>query len=198
MEDSTRREPTELCALAMKYGADKCPQIGHCYTPAYYEMFKDRRNDIKKVLEFGVGNKRIYAAIPNYQMGASLRMWRDFFPNAQVYGADIARGAVFKDERLETFYCDETKEDQIKDLIRKTGSDIDIFVDDCDHHVNMQMNLLKYTMPLLKKDVLYILEDCGHIKAVMHEFPQYNYFKPILIPNSRPLINDGMVVITNK
>jgi hypothetical protein len=182
----------------MKYGADKCPQIGHCYTPAYYELLKPYKYTFKKILEFGVGNKRIFAAIPNYQMGASLRMWRDFFPNAMVYGADIAAGSVFKDERLETFRCDETKEDQIKALIEKIGSDIDLFVDDCSHHVDLQMGLLKYIMPLMKKEVIYILEDCGHIRAVMKNFPQYNYYKPPLLPNSRPRINDGMVVITNK
>lgn len=198
MDDSTKLPPTELCALAMKYGADKCPQINHCYTPFYNEYFKPYRYTFKKIFEFGVGNKRIYASIPNYQMGASLRMWRDFFPNAQVYGADIAGGSVFKDERLETFRCDETKEDQVKALIEKIGGDIDLFVDDASHHVDLQMNLLKYVMPLLKKDVIYVLEDCGHIRAVMKNFPQYNYFKPVLIPNSRPRCNDGMVIITNK
>jgi hypothetical protein len=196
--DSTKLPPTELCALAMKYGADKCPQIGHCYTPFYYELLKPHQKTFKKILEFGVGNKRIFEAIPGYQIGASLRMWRDFFPNAQVYGADIASGSVFKDERLETFHCDETKEDQIKALIKKIGSDIDLFIDDCSHHVDLQMGLLRYIKPLLKKDVIYILEDCGHIRAVMHEFPQYNYFKPELIPNSRPLINDGVIIISDK
>ena len=96
-------KPTELCEIAFKYGADKCPQIGHMYTPFYYEFLKDKRQSFKKVVEFGVGNKRYYRAIPNYFIGASLRMWRDFFPNSQVYGADIAKESIFKDERLETF-----------------------------------------------------------------------------------------------
>jgi len=197
--DSTRQEPTELCTLAMKYGADKCPQIGHQYTPFYYELFKDKKFSVKKVFEFGVGNKRIYSCIPNYQMGASLRMWRDFFPNAQVYGADIASGSIFKDERLETFRCDEDKEEEIKALIKKIGSDIDIVIDDASHHIHQQMFLFKTLMPLLKKDVIYICEDCGRTRQMMKTFPQYNSYSPKLLPNSRhSIIRDGLVVFTNK
>ena len=109
---------TELCDIAYKYGADKCPQLNHMYTPFYYEYFSPMRQTVKKVFEFGVGNRRIKTVIPHYQIGASLRMWRDFFPNAQVYGADIAKGSVFKDERLETFYCNEDSKEDIENLVK--------------------------------------------------------------------------------
>ena len=198
MFDSTKQQPTELCTLAMKYGSDKCPQIGHQYTPFYYELLKPHQNTFKKILEFGVCNRRIFTAIPNYQMGASLRMWRDFFPNAQVYGADIAAGSIFKDERLETFRCDEDKEDEIKALIEKIGGDIDFMVDDCSHHIHQQMFLFKTLMPLLKKDVIYVCEDCGRTRQMMKTYPEYNSYSPKLLPNSRPLAHDGIVVFTNK
>ena len=106
-------DETPLCKLAFKYGADKCPQISHMYTPFYYEYLKDKRQTIKKVLEVGVGNNRQAAVIPNYFIGASLRMWRDFFPNAWVYGGDKAPECIFEDDRLSTYYCDETKKGDI-------------------------------------------------------------------------------------
>jgi len=46
---------TPLCDIAFKYGTDKCPQLGHSYTPFYYDLLKDKRETIKKVLEFGIG-----------------------------------------------------------------------------------------------------------------------------------------------
>jgi hypothetical protein len=191
-------KPTELCELAFKYGADKCPQIGHMYTPFYYEFLKDKRQSFKKVFEFGVGNSRIQRVIPHYQMGASIRMWRDFFPNAMVYGADIANGSVFKDERIETFYCNERDANQIKELVGKMGSDIDLVIDDASHHVNDQVFLCKNLMPFLKKDVIYIIEDCRHTRALRAQLPEYDYYIPELPANGDPKMHDRLYIVTNK
>ena len=112
---------TKLCEIAYKYGTDKCPQLRHSYTPFYYELLKDRRQSIKKVLEMGIGyfegmpEKKVVfdpSLKRNYHRGASLYMWRDFFPNAKIYGADVRPETMFKDERIETFLCDETKKEE--------------------------------------------------------------------------------------
>jgi len=189
---------TELCELAEKYGADKCPQIGHQYTPFYYELFKDKRNDIKKVFEFGVGNMRQYKFIPNYTVGASLHMWRDFFPNAQIYGGDIVPESVFKDERLETFLCDERDKEQVIELIKKVGEDIDIFIDDASHHVHDQRFLCETVMPLLKKDVIYIIEDTRRHRMLAKQLPQYDCVGAKLLPNTRIKHCDGLLIVTHK
>ena len=39
--------------------------------------------------------------------GASLRVWRDYFPNAIIYGADIDKDILFAEERIKTFYIDQ-------------------------------------------------------------------------------------------
>lgn len=189
--------PTELCNLAIKYGADKCPQIGHCYTPFYYEFFKNRRQSIKKVLEIGVGNRRQKKYIPGYIIGASLRMWRDFFPNAQVFGADIAPESFFEDERIKILYCDERNKDDILKLVEKTGTDIDIVVDDASHHMGNQVFLFETLMPMLDKDITYIIEDCGRTRQIRKMFPRYNSFVPTLLPNDRPRAHDGILIFTN-
>jgi len=184
--------------LGLKYGADKCPQIGHMYTPFYYEYFSPIRDSVKKVLEFGIGNKRMAKYIPGYVMGPSLHMWRDFFPNAMVYGADIARESFFTDERIRTFRCDETKEEEVKKLIETIGSDIDIVIDDASHHIGNQMNLFRYLMPLLKKEVIYVIEDCRRTRQVARTFTQYDCFSPQLQKNEDALCHDGIVVLRNK
>jgi len=191
-------EQTPLCKLALKYGADKCPQIGHCYTPFYYEFFKKRRQSIKKVLEIGVGNRRQKKYIPGYIIGASLRMWRDFFPNAWVYGGDIVRDSVFEDDRLSTYYCDEMNNDDILKLVEKTGTDIDIVVDDASHHMGHQIFLFETLMPLLDKSVTYIIEDCGRTRQISKMFPKYTSYHPALLPNARPRAHDGILIFTNK
>jgi hypothetical protein len=195
---------TELCKLAYKYGTDKCPKLKHPYTPYYYEMFKDKKESIKKVLEMGVGNYKDMRHVDTiydpglkrtYHRGASLYMWRDFFPNAHIYGADIVPEALFGDERISTFYCDETKEEDIKNLIKETGSDIDIFIDDGSHKFHEQIFLCKTIMPLLKKDVIYVIEDVTKPERVIPSLSEYDVLMPHLPGRTR---RDRLLILRNK
>ena len=171
---------TELCRIAYQYGTDKCPQIKHFYTPYYYELLKKKRLSIKKVLEVGIGTLPAMTHVYNYTVGASLYMWQDFFPNAFIYGADIAPEAMIEDIRIKTFLCDETKEEDVKNLIDQTGSDIDLFIDDGSHDWHHQAFLAKTILPLLKKDVIYIIEDVGFPLHIMDELKDYECSVPRL------------------
>lgn len=186
----------ELTLLADKYGADKSPTINHQYTPFYYELFKDKRNEFKKIVEVGVGNDRIFKYIPHYQIGASLRMWRDFFPNAMVYGADIEKTSMFKDDRIETILIDERKKEDIMRMLEITGTDIDLFIDDGSHHIDDQWFLLETVMPLLNKGVIYIIEDCGRNNRTCRRYPQWNGYVPVLPINERKRAFDKLVILT--
>lgn len=193
---------TPLCELAYKYKTDKCPQIAHSYTPFYYELLKDKRESIKKVLEMGIGYLTVANKLEGYVVGASLFMWRDFFPNAQIYGADIVPGSLVSDDRVETFLCDETKEEDLIELIKKTGGDIDLFIDDGSHKKEDQIFLAKTLMPLLKKDVIYIIEDVRFNRTISRALSQYDCETPDL---SRPDIhvsnlrhNDRVIIVKRK
>jgi hypothetical protein len=72
-----------------------------------------------KVFECGVGtnNPNITSNMGvNGQPGASLRVWRDYFQNAEVFGADIDRGILFEEQRIRTFYVDQTNKDSILEI----------------------------------------------------------------------------------
>ena len=172
---------TPLCKLAYRYRTDKCPRIKHVYTPFYYELFKEKKQFIKKVLEMGIGYDETMRHCGNlYKVGASLRMWRDFFPNAQVHGADISPVAMFTNERITTHLCDERKKSDIERLVEKTGSDIDLFVDDGWHHYNTQIFLAKTILPLLNNNVIYIIEDVSHNRTIARALSEYNCETPYL------------------
>ena len=190
---NTNSNITPLCRLGHKYGTDKCPQIKHCYTPFYYELFNDKRESIQKVLEVGIGNTRrnkhqlkVVSELGFkhvLQRGASLRMWRDFFPNARVFGADIIPETMFTDERIHTYLCDEKKEEDIVTLIKTIGSDVDMVIDDASHHVADQVFLAKNLLPLLQKNVTYVIEDVRHsqyIRKTLNESGRYEYTVPII------------------
>ena len=145
-----------LEAIAYYYGSDKCPQIGHFYTEYYYGLLKDKRESIKKLLEIGVGAvENMNCHCKHYKDAASLYTWQDFLPRAQIYGIDILPSLVFKDNRIETFLCDQYNKEDLENLISKIGSDIDIVIDDGSHKPKHQVFTCRTLMPLLKKDVIY-------------------------------------------
>lgn len=201
---SRNEEPTELCQLAFKYGTDKCPQLKHTYTPFYYELWKDRRNNVKKVLEIGIGhyrgmqhNETTYdpGLKRQYHRGASLYMWRDFFPNAQIYGADIRPETTFEDTRIKTYLCDERKKEDLVKLIANTGTDIDILIDDGSHHVGDQLFTCQTLMPLLQNDVTYVIEDVAWSRKLVSALAKYQCWVPQILNQGG---NNQLVIVKNK
>ncbi len=189
---------TELCKIAYKYGTDKCPEIHHPYTPFYYEFLKDKQQSIKKVLELGVGYPINMPWSQHYRTGASLYMWRDFFPNAQIYGADILPETVFRDDRIEVLLCDERNKKDLEALIEKTGSDIDLFIDDGSHAPKHQIFACLTLMPLLKKGVIYIIEDVTHPGTLKRALSEYDCYIPDLTHiqrRRRNRLNDDLIMI---
>lgn len=195
---------TALCRLALKYGTDKCPQLKHSYTPFYYELLKGRRQKLKKVLEMGIG---YFPGMPEkkvifdpglqreYHRGASLYMWRDFFPNAQIFGADDHPETLFEDDRIETFLCDERKKEDIMGLIKNTGSNIDLFIDDGNHNKKRQIFLCKSIMPLLTKDVIYIIEDVKYPEEIVSSLSEYDCQISRFPPKCK---DDRLIVVRHK
>lgn len=143
--------------LAFKYGADKTPRIKHHYTDVYFELFKDRRDTVKKVLEIGVAE------------GASLRMFRDFFPNATIYGAEVDQARVDKLQgldRIEVFQCDQSIGNNLRLVIGTSGFDLDLVIDDGSHKPSDQLFSCLTIMQWLKKDCIYIIEDVAETEII--------------------------------
>jgi hypothetical protein len=46
---------------------------------------------VRKMLEIGIGCKSVMGE--SYENGASLRMWADYYPDAENYGLDIRSDA---------------------------------------------------------------------------------------------------------
>jgi hypothetical protein len=89
-----------------KYGSDK-GKGAHNYTTVYSVLFKHFEDRPIRIFELGL-------AIVG-RPGASLRGWRELFPNAHVYG-DIDQSVLFQEDRIETFYCDQLDKRSIQEL----------------------------------------------------------------------------------
>jgi hypothetical protein len=105
------------------------------------------------VLEIGIGGWA-----DAHSGGESLRMWRDFFPNSQIVGVDIADKHGLNGGRIRTFAGDQSDPAFLRDLIKTIGRP-DIIIDDGSHrsaHIHASFNVL---FPLLADNGIYAIED---------------------------------------
>jgi len=154
--------PTRMCRIMTKYGSDKGRP--NKYTPIYSELFKERSSQSLVLLELGLGtnnpdlpsNMGVFG-IP----GASLRGWRDLFPNAAIYGADIDRSILFEEPRIKTFYCDQLSSSSIGELWshRELQGGADIIIDDGLHTLEANVSFLDDSLKHLRPGGIYIVED---------------------------------------
>jgi hypothetical protein len=159
----------ELCD---KYGSDKgsvnyfaehvYPWHPHTYTKYYELIFNPIRANVKNVLEVGLGtnNTNFKSNMTvNGKPGASLRVWRDYFTNAEIIGCDIDSGVLFTENRINTYQLDQTNPIQTYKLLEQIGKTFDIIIDDGLHEVHAGYALFTVAYQYLNKNGYYIIED---------------------------------------
>jgi hypothetical protein len=154
----------DLADLFNKYGSDK---DRNGYSHLYSILFDKIKNDELHVLEIGIGTMVENAAssmrgyMPDtYKPGASLRAWQDYFKNSKIYGMDVQPDTQFKENRIETFICDTTDSNIVKNVMNKLNNiKFDIIIDDGWHWDEAQKKTLINFFPYLKDGGIYIIED---------------------------------------
>jgi len=190
--ESNKNLISELCEI---YGSDKgylhlnnakpFSSQPHSYSNFYYNMFNHCKDYIKLVFEVGIGtnNPNLPSTMgTNYKPGASLRVWKDYFFNAQIYGADVDKNILFNDEdRIHTYYVNQLNTNSIKEMwnnIKK--KDFDIIIDDGLHTFEANINFFLNSFDKLKKNGIYIIEDVDYKNLnIINE--KLKKFKPEII-----------------
>lgn len=137
---------TSLLELGRKYGTDKADY--HSYLPFYEELFKGRQ--IKRLLEIGIFK------------GASLRMWRDFLPEAEIYGFDIDPATLFHEEHIHTFQADQRSRASLSLALIETriaDQGFDVIIDDAFHEPQDQLFCANELFRFVEPGGVYIIED---------------------------------------
>ena len=153
-----------LSEICHQYGSDK---LKHGYLRKYQYWMEEQRDDPVHFLELGV----FY--------GASLKMWRDYFPNGQIHGLDWFKGLNgnghwFPDadkflreqkispERISLYQVDQGNrpgmEEFVEQMLQK-GRQFDFILDDGSHLMRDQQLAIGLLFPLLKPGGLFIMED---------------------------------------
>jgi hypothetical protein len=199
---------TSLCDL---YGSDKgsnqtsghpYPWNPHTYASIYSLLFSHCRDSFKQVLECGIGTNdpNLKSNMSKTGMpGASLRVWRDFFPAAQITGIDIDEKTMFEDERINTFIVDQTDVSSIQRFLNmSSGISYDLVIDDGLHEFSAGITLFLEMFSYLKLGGIYIIED-----VLMQDLKKYKgYFSEtdydvsyVLLQRSETKIGDNCLII---
>lgn len=189
--------PTPLCKIMEENGSDKGStkeQSHHNYTKFYHRLFQPIRNKNINLFELGLGsaNPSIPSFMVNGTPSASVRGWREYFPNATIYGADIDKDILEDEERIHKFYCDQTSPSSISEMWdhdKLVDVLFDVIIDDGLHTLEANSCFFENSFHKLKDDGVYIIEDVlmsdkdrfiDYISNMKEIFPDYNFIFFIL------------------
>lgn len=194
-----------LTKIMNRNGSDK-GNGHHNYTVYYEKLFGHLRENKINVLEIGIGSNN--PNIPSnmsgtpggYTSGASLRGWKEYFPNGMIYGCDIDENILFSEDRISTFFLNQTDKQSLKEQIVDKDIVYDLIIDDGLHYFNVNWFVAKEIISKLTKNGFYIIEDIFNFdKNVFNDpfFKEYEvrYFE---IPNEKNKSDNNIVVIRNK
>lgn len=202
---------TPLCEIMGKNKSDKgdlnIKNSWHNYTTFYYSIFKNLRLDKLNIFELGLGTNNIYIPSnmgPNGRPGASLYGWRDFFINSNIYGADIDTNILFNDDRIYTYFCDQTNIFLIRNLWNQLYNiNFDIMIDDGLHEFNANVCFFENSIHKLNKNGYYIIEDILKEEIILFnkkidewkvKYP-YLLFNLLEIPSLKNNCDNNLLVI---
>lgn len=207
-----RVETSLLSQLCDTHGTDKGQLVrgdrthnwhAHTYADYLERTFRHCRHHIRNVFECGMGtnNPALVSSMGSGgRPGASLRVWRDYFPNAQIVGVDIDGEILFQEDRIRTFQCDQTDPAAIKAVMDQLGEvEFDLMIDDGLHTFAGGVCLLENAIHKLRPEGLYIIEDVNILD--LFNFMIYFKDKPWdvefvnLYRKDIPLADNSLIVI---
>jgi hypothetical protein len=146
MKDKTLQE------LGLEHRTDKNE---HGYLPIYEKYLYPVRTKFTSILELGVYN------------GNSLSMWRDWFPDAKIYGLDI-NPQTQPVEGCEIVIGSQDSR-VVTDLARRVDG-FDLIVDDASHVADLTARSWELLWESLRPGGYYIFEDllCSYLKEMVN------------------------------
>jgi len=157
----------DLHQLAERYSCDKL--YAHSYVPFYEELLGGRT--VKRLLEIGVGYRELMEPfVPQYVHGSSLRMWADYFPEAEIFACDIREDALINEGRIHSMVCDQSSLTSTYAMTKAFGSGHwDVIIDDGSHKTEDQYRTAATLLvePYLNSGGIYVIEDVQEPEVIV-------------------------------
>lgn len=177
---------------AKGFGSDKGSV--HSYLPIYEKLFEPYRETAKNVLEIGCFK------------GDSIRLWTEYFINAEIFGidcdikphggmADLEPLIKEANPRQHIHIMDAEDEKEIRKRFGKMK--FDVIIDDANHSIEQQLTLCSIWKPFLVKGGIYVIED---IQSWLDadEITKFTGGEIIDLRHVKSRYDDVMIIIKNK
>lgn len=131
----------------------------HSYLEIYEKLFSSKRLTTKNILEIGIQN------------GGSIKLWYDYFINANVYGLDIRKikdvwPKLLNNERIKIGCFDAYSEEFINNQLPHLSIKFDIIIDDGPHTLESMKSFINGYIPFLENNGILIIEDVQNIEWI--------------------------------
>jgi hypothetical protein len=163
----------------------------HNYTIIYDRLFSRFRNSKLAIFELGLGTNKIGAPSsmgPLGKPGASLRGWRTYFPNAQIFGADIDGDILFQEDRIQTYWVDQRDPQAIRAMWDRVGEiEFDVIIDDGLHEAAANVCFFTESLRKLKSGGIYVIED-----VMAHDASKIDSFVASIAETSKGVVYEAL------
>jgi hypothetical protein len=124
----------------------------HSYLPLYQQLLISKKETAKNVLEVGICN------------GGSIKLWSDFFTNANVYGLDIMNinnvwEGIIKEKIILHTSCDAYNNDFFITYFLNKNIKFDFMLDDGPHTLESMKEFIQLYSQIMTDDGILIIED---------------------------------------
>jgi hypothetical protein len=149
----------------------------HSYLPLYQKLLISKKETAKNVLEVGIGD--YYQGVTN---GGSIKLWHDFFTNANVYALDICPlqrvwdGIRNNDRIILHTSKDAYNEDFFIANFLYKNIKCDFMLDDGPHTLESMKQFIKLYSQIMTDDGILIIEDVQSwdwIDILKNEVPEH-------------------------
>jgi hypothetical protein len=142
----------------------------HSYLPLYQNLLINKKETAKNILEVGIYN------------GGSIKLWSDFFINANVYGLDILNiNDIWEDiknnEKIILYTsCNAYNNDFFITNFLNKNIKFDFMLDDGPHSLESMIQFIKLYSQIMTDDGILIIEDIqswGWTDILKNEVPEH-------------------------
>ena len=130
----------------------------HAYVDLYEQLLSSKKESATSVLEVGIGDF-------GQKNGGSIKLWRDYFTKATIYGLDILPASrvideLLTDPRVVLYTSINAYDDNfVKTTFVDKGMKFDFMLDDGPHTLKSMKDFIRLYSPLMKDDAILIIED---------------------------------------
>jgi len=147
----------------------------HSYLALYEKLLSSKKHTARNILEIGIGDF-------GEKNGGSVKLWRDYFPNATIYSLDILPverviDELLTDDRVVIHASTNAYDESVfNKLFLQKNMKFDFMLDDGPHTLESMLQFIKLYSQLMADNGILIIEDVqstNWVSALQNAVPNH-------------------------